>query len=157
MALGPGALGWVPGFVPLLAVAWWLAWRRRERSLLGGVVTVAAASLLGLVARHPVPHVPDAVTLVAVAACFGYFAGTVLYVKTMIRERGDERFHWLSALAHGAATVAMTWLSPWLVLVFALLTIRAAVMPAFRVSPKAVGIGEIIATVAVAATALLVT
>jgi hypothetical protein len=30
-------------------------------------------------------------------------------------------------------------------------------MPAFRVSPKAVGIGEIIATVAVAATALLVT
>ena len=39
----------------------------------------------------------------------------------------------------------------------ALLTIRAAVMPAFRVSPKAVGIGEIIATVAVAATALLVT
>jgi hypothetical protein len=81
----------------------------------------------------------------------------VLYVKTMIRERGDERFHWLSALAHGSATVAMTWVSPWLVLVFALLTIRAAVLPAFRGSPKAVGIGEIIATVAVAVTALLVT
>jgi hypothetical protein len=46
---------------------------------------------------------------------------------------------------------------PWLVLVFALLTIRAAVLPAFRVSPKAVGIGEVVATVVVATTALLVT
>jgi hypothetical protein len=42
-------------------------------------------------------------------------------------------------------------------MVFALLTIRAAVLPAFRVSPKAVGIGEIVATVVVGVTALLVT
>ena len=155
VALGPGALGWVPGFVPLLAVAWWLAWRRRERSLLGGVVTVAAASLLGLVARHPVPHVPDAATLVAVAACFGYFAGTVLYVKTMIRERGKPA--WLAASVgfHAAATVVclaglmaggVASLAP-LAAFFAATTVRALAMPLLArrvpISPKTVGFAEI--------------
>jgi hypothetical protein len=40
--------------------------------------------------------------------------------------------------------------------VFTLLTIRAAVLPAYRLSPKVVGIGEVLATVVVATTALVV-
>ncbi|HSO64489.1 MAG TPA: hypothetical protein VLQ78_05225, partial [Ornithinibacter sp.] len=96
---------------------------------------------------------PRAWTLTGVVAA--YLVGTVLYVKTMIRERGQDRFQWLSAMFHGAATVVMTWVGPWLVLVFALLTIRAAVLPAYRLSPRTVGIGEIVATVVVAVTALL--
>ena len=47
--------------------------------------------------------------------------------------------------------------SPWLVLVFAVLAIRAAVIPAFALTPKTVGRGEAAATVAVAVTALLAT
>jgi hypothetical protein len=75
----------------------------------------------------------------------------------MIRERDDEAHHWLPSLGHGVATLAMIPVDAWLVMVFALLTFRAAVLPAFRVSPTAVGIGEVVATVVVGVTALLVT
>lgn len=40
---------------------------------------------------------------------------------------------------------------------FAVLAIRAAVMPAFTLTPTAVGLGEVASTVVVAVTALLVT
>ncbi len=55
-----------------------------------------------------------------------------------------------------AATVAMAWVSWWLVGLFALLTVRAAVLPGRRLAAKQVGIAEIFANVAVVVTALLV-
>lgn len=84
-----------------------------------------------------------------------YFAGTVFYVKSAIRERDNRSFLALGVAFHAACTIAMLWLSPWLALVFALLTVRAAVVPPRRLSPKALGIGEIVATILVAVVSLL--
>lgn len=156
LALDPGLVRWVPLFVVPLGIGLVASARRDERSLWSGLATSAGSSLMVLVAYDAGGGTDWARAWTLTAVVAAYFAGTVLYVKTMIRERGDERFHWLSALAHAAATVAMTWVDPWLVLVFAMLTIRAAVLPAYRLSPKVVGIGEIVATVVVAATALVV-
>ena len=154
LALDPGLLRWAPLFIAPLALGLVASALRDERSLWSGVATSAGSSLMVLVAYDAGGGTDwvRAWTLTGVVAA--YLVGTVLYVKTMIRERGQDRYQWLSALFHGAATVAMTWVDPLLVGVFALLTIRAAVLPAYRLSPKAVGIGEIVATVVVAATAL---
>ena len=154
LALDPGLLRWAPLFIAPLALGLVASALRDERSLWSGVATSAGASLMVLVAYDAGGGTDwvRAWTLTGMVAA--YLVGTVLYVKTMIRERGQDRYQWLSALFHGAATVAMTWVDPLLVRVFALLTIRAAVLPAYRLSPKAVGIGEIVATVVVAATAL---
>ena len=156
LALDPGLLRWAPLFLPPLAIGLVASARRDERSLWSGLATSIGSSLMVLVAYDAGGGTDWARAWLLTGILAAYFAGTVLYVKTMIRERGDERFQWLSALAHAAATVAMTWVDPWLVLVFALLTIRAAVLPAYRLSPKVVGIGEVVATVVVATTALLV-
>ena len=86
---------------------------------------------------------------------FLYFAGTVFYVKSAIRERGNERFLWLSVAAHAAATVVVLIFSPWLALVFLLLTVRAAFVPRLGATPKQLGIGEIVSTVVVAVVSLL--
>src|SRR5690606_18893144 len=86
-----------------------------------------------------------------------YFVGTVLYVKTIIRERDSEPHYWLSVGFHALATLVLIRVAPALTVVFAVLTCRAAVVPAFRVTPKQAGIGEIVLTVAVALTALLAT
>lgn len=157
LALDPGLVVWVPLFVVPLAVGLVASARRDDRSLWSGVATSAGSSLMVLVAYDAGGGTDWARAWTLTGIVAAYLVGTVLYVKSMIRERDDQRFQWLSALAHAAATVAMVWVSPWLVAVFALLTIRAAVLPAYRVSPKVLGLGEIVATVVVAATALLVT
>ncbi|HOB05195.1 MAG TPA: YwiC-like family protein [Propionibacteriaceae bacterium] len=165
--LGVGALAWVPLFLPLLGVALWLAWRRRERSLLGGVVTIAAACLLGLVARHPQPALPDATTTVAVAAAFAYFTGTILYVKTILRERGKRGWLVASVGFHAAATLVAgggAWMGGgavlvWLTGFFAVCTARAVLVPwlATRhpVTAKAIGMAEIGVTIGLVAVCLL--
>ncbi len=165
--LGVRAAWWVPAFVPLLAYAWWLAWRRRERSLAGGVVTVAAAALMGLVARYLVPQVPDAEAVAVVLACFAYFTGTVLYVKTMIRERGRPVWLWASVGFHAAATLGfvVAWLVggprclPWVALVLAGCTVRALAVPWFGrrrvVTPQAIGLAEVAVTLALVLACLL--
>ena len=93
-------------------------------------------------------------TLTAVLAA--YYVGTLFYVKTMIRERESRPHYELSVGYHLAVTVVMAWVSWWLVALFAVLTARAAVLPGRGLSPKRVGIGEIVANTAVVVLALVV-
>lgn len=156
IVLDQGLVRWVPLFVVPLAAGLVASARRADRSLWSGIATSVGSSFMVLVAYDAGGGTDWARAWMLTAVVAAYFVGTVLYVKTMIRERGDQRYHLLSALTHGAATVATAWVSPWLLAVFALLTIRAAVLPAYQISPKAIGIGEILTTVLVAVTALLV-
>lgn len=111
---GWAVLGWLVAFVPLVAGALVLAAGRRDRSLGSGALTVAAASLMTLATRFDGPPQlaaalgsPAATTaLVATGLVFAYLFGTVLHVKTMIRERGDARWLAASAAWHAAATLA---------------------------------------------------
>ncbi len=161
-----GQVGWWTWglvFGPLTGIGLWLAWRRRERSLASGLVTVAAASLMPLViGSQSIFELGGLPTLAGTAAvCFGYFFGTVLYVKTNIRERGRKDYigysvawHVLCAIAMGAMDLGLArW---WLVAFFVLCTVRAYVVPmaASRgraVTAKHLGIGEFVVTAILAA------
>ena len=109
-ACGLPVLGWLVILGPLMLLALWLASAGRERSLAGGAVTVAMASLMTLVARFVTPD-----AFGAAVDCghgdvrdrphrlvFGYLFGTVLYVKTMIRERGQPAWVAASVAWHAA-------------------------------------------------------
>ncbi len=152
-ANGPGLLLWALIFVPLLGTAFWLAGHRKERALLGGLVTVAAGTALPLVCAAP-NLLSVKWTEVSAAAwcslmCFGYFFGTVLYVKTMIRERGERAWYIASVTYHAAWTIATCFTIPsagwfWPAF-FAATTIRAAVVPKVAsLAAKRVGIGELV-------------
>ncbi len=154
--LRPDLLGWASAFVAPLGIGLWAAAHRRDRDLLAGLATVAGSALMTVVAFDA--GTTDALTrgwLLALVQLL-YFAGTVFYVKTVIRERGNPVFLRISVGFHAAATLAVLALSPWLALVFAALTARAAVVPPRRPTPKQVGIGEIASTVLVAVVSLLV-
>ncbi|MEI2713015.1 MAG: hypothetical protein V9G04_06890 [Nocardioides sp.] len=86
---------------------------------------------------------------------FLYFAGTVFYVKSAIRERENPRILALSVAFHALSTVLVATLSWPLAAVFALLTVRAWAVPPRRWSPRALGIGEIVSTVVVAVVSLV--
>lgn len=155
LVMRPEIVRWAPLFVVPLGVGLVASAQRRDRALVSGLATSVGSSLMTLVA-YDVGGGTDwrrAWLLTAVLAA--YFAGTVLYVKTMIRERDSEPHYWLSVGFHAVVTLALIPFSPALVLLFAVLTIRAAMAPSFALSPRAVGIGEAVATVVVAVTALV--
>lgn len=142
VAARPPVLWYAPAFAALFAVNAWYAWRRRERALLNDVASVVESCLMVLVVAT-VAGTPPADVLGAAALCAAYFLGTVLFVKTMIRERDDPAYRRWSAGYHLVALVLAAWLSPWAGALFAWLLLRAVVLPGRRLSPKQVGLIEI--------------
>lgn len=163
---GLSVLWWaVPGVV-LVGVALLLTRRKRERSLLAGLVSIVAGTGVGVVARFWSPAQlsgASAEEVCVLLVTMAYFAGTLLVVKTMIRERGSRA--WLVAsvgyhaalLAGVGAVVGLGWLGwPWLV-VAALCLARAMAEPrlAGRVSPLQIGLVEVVLSVLLLVAALV--
>jgi hypothetical protein len=138
----PAVAWYAPGFALLLAANVWYAWRRRERALANDIASVLQSCLM-VFAAGTAAGVRPAALLGVFAACTAYFLGTVFFVKTMIRERGNPTFRRWSAGVHVGALGIAAWLGPWLAALFAWLLVRAVVMPARRLSPKQVGLIEI--------------
>jgi hypothetical protein len=158
LVLQPELARWAPAFVLLLGVGLVAAARRHDRALASGLATTAGSALMTVVAYDAGPGTDlERAWLLALVQLL-YFAGTVFYVKTVIRERDNPAFRWLSAGFHVLAlvTVAAVFGEAWpLLVVFTLLLGRAIVVPPYRPTPKQVGIAEVVATVAVATTSLL--
>lgn len=154
----PDLARWAPAFVLPLGIGLVAAAQRHERDLLAGLTTVTASGLITVVAYDagtgPGGSLDRGWLLAAVQ--FAYFAGTVFYVKSAIRERGNTGFLRLSVVVHLLTTLAMGWVSWWLVPVFALLTLRAAVLPRRALTPRRIGVIEVVATVIVSVVSLLV-
>lgn len=168
--VAPFLLWWALIYAPLMGFAAGAAWRRDERSLASGFDTVVAACLL-------IPMMYDVgagtfwVTPVGAwlhtASVFGYFAGTVLYVKTNIRERKSTGYFAASVAWHTAWVMAVTAMAVhgivgWShVTVWAIIAARSCLVPAHArrtgkgVSVKAIGIGEVITCIAFAATLIV--
>lgn len=151
---------WIPIFLPLLAVSLRCSHNRKDRSLLNDAVLVLATSLMIPVAYYAVHRGAGenwAGVWVAWFFVAAYFFGTVLYVKTVIRERGSPTYlaasiwyHWalagLPLLLALLLPQVMGWMSAvFLSLFLAGLALRAVVVPSKKVTPKQLGIAEIYA------------
>lgn len=144
-------LAWVPAYTVLVGWALWLAWTKRERSLLSGVLTVVASCGLMAVlqpwgADDPSRWRDLAIMLVITA----YFVGTVLHVKALIRERNDPASTQRSRAYHAAvalvavAAVGAGWLGWWWLPWAAALVARSAWMPRAARRPAQIGVVEIL-------------
>ena len=178
LALRPALLWYAPAYALLLAVNARYAFRRNDRALLNDLASVVqsclmvfvCASVAGAAPSHAQVREGAIVALgevtVAFAALTAYFVGTVLHVKSLIRERGDVRYRWASLAFHLLAFAAAVWVGVALAVVFALLAVRAWLLsgrvlgrtPAWhqRLTPARIGVVEIVASVALLG-ALIVT
>ncbi len=164
VAIEPGVLVWAPLYTALLAVSLVLAWNRADRSLTSGLVTVLATSVMTLVAQAP--RSPDLVAWWLAGVMAAFFTGSLLYVRTMIRERGNRAVHAASVAVHlvSVAAVAVsavavsepTGVTVSATVVLALLAARAVVVPRAwpAARPLAVGLGELAASIALGAVLL---
>ncbi|RMI14016.1 YwiC-like family protein [Cellulomonas triticagri] len=175
LALHPALLRWAPVYALLLAASLRYAARRADRSWANDLVTVLAAGLMTVVAAGlpgPAPSgllppgADDGRAWTAAAVLTAYLVGTVPYVKSLIRERGEARTRRISTGYHAALLAVATLLAvtgavpapggAGLAVVAAALLARAVVVPRRgRPSPAAIGAGEVVATVAVTVATLL--
>ncbi|SNY54935.1 hypothetical protein [Paractinoplanes atraurantiacus] len=78
-----------------------------------------------------------------------YLTGTILYVKTMIRERDSESYRAASIIYHAVALAAVVTQGVIPAAVFALLLLRAWLLPGRGLVPQQVGLLEIAASILV--------
>ena len=183
LASAPALLRWGPVYAVLLAVSLVCSHRRADRSWLNDAVTVGAATLMTVVAAGlgthgrpsavagvlpwaALPGAADPAAWAAAAVIGGYLFGTVPYVKTLLRERGDPTVLLVSVLFHSllvvAALVAAVALpagpSVALLVTAVALLARAVLVPRRRPWPSArsIGLGEVAASVVITVVALVV-
>ncbi len=152
--LAPTLLRWAPFFLLPFGVGLWAAAARRERDLLAGLTTVVGSALMTVVAYDAGGGTDLRRAWWLAAGQFLYFGGTVCYVKSMIRERGNVRFLLISIGWHLVAALVVMPVSPWLAAVFALLAGRAWLVPRLGWTPKRIGITELVPMTLVALVSL---
>ncbi|MGW0436837.1 YwiC-like family protein [Micromonospora sp. NPDC003197] len=143
LVLHPALLWYAPGYAALLAVNVGYAGLRRERAVVNDLASVLQSCLMVLVAAT-VAEVPVTQLGTEFLAVLAYFTGTVLYVKTMIRERGSTTYRVVSVLFHLLALGLSVWWGWPLTVLFGLLLLRSWLLPQHRATPKQVGILEIV-------------
>lgn len=184
VVLHPDILIWAPIYVVLAGIEFAAAWLRRERSLWGNAAAVIAASLMATIAYgyagyRPMTSLEDycayydcivgerMVDLIGpawpsetglwLAAIFAVIEfGSVLFVKTMIRERGDRRYMAASWMWHAALLVWWVMWRPmdgwgWMTVVAVVLLLRAVALPVVarrrHVKPMVTGAVEAVANI----------
>jgi hypothetical protein len=112
-----------------------------DRALAGGLASTAQSCLMVPLAAV-VAGAPAQRGAVPALVLFAYFACSVLYVKTMIRNRDDRRYVVASVAASAVATVGVALVAWPLGLLFAWFTVRAAALPSQTLTPGRVGMIE---------------
>ena len=164
-AAGTGALvlavrqPWLAIVAVVLGVLWWISIRLalagRERGFGNDLLLVAQAvvalPLMWVISTGSWP-IPASIWWAA-AICATYFVGSVIHVKSLIREADDRRWHHADVGFH---VITLVWglLSPWLLIPFGVALVRSAVMrPGLR--PGVIGAVEIVVSLLVLAATLL--
>ncbi len=155
---------WLLGVAAPLALLWglglWVAARRGERSLSNDLMLVAQAAVALPLSVAVVTGVDDlsgalaGPTLQATAVVAAYLAGSVLHVKSLLREAGNTAYRRANVIWHGALVVASALLSPWWLVGTAPALLRAILLrPGLR--PGVIGGVETIVAVLVVVAAFL--
>jgi hypothetical protein len=158
VALHPGILVWAPLFALLAAISFRASWVRKERSLWSNAAAVSASCLMPTLTfcygvdtpSIPYPSLPG---LTLFLTFFMVQFGSVLFVKTMIRERG--RWPYIAASWIWHAVMLAWWAfvgNGYLIALAVMLFVRAVALPMIArrhtVRPLAVGITEFVTSTA---------
>jgi hypothetical protein len=139
-------------FVPFWLANTAFARARQERHLINGLVSVTAACLMVFVAFgyasgetwSQLSGLDWQTPRTLFDLCWLYLAGTVLFVKTMIREAGDPRYLQLSWGFHAVALLVVVRIDVWLVVPFGIYLLRAVLLPRLTMRPAQVGALEMV-------------
>lgn len=159
LAMAPGLAVALVVIVPAGTAGLLLARQRRQRSLASSLLSAVQATVLAPAAAF-IGGLGDPTELARIAIVAGvYLVGSVLVVRSVIRERDNDSFTMASVTFHLVwAAAARALLAPPYALVFVGLMVRAVLVPAARrartrrglgIRPALIGLEETIAGIVI--------
>lgn len=158
VVLRPWLCWWIPAYLLVLVAHLWAAHSRNQRSLWANAAAVVGSGLtawitvilgpLGVDSLGERVWFPAVGLAVAIAYVLQEF-GSVLFVKTMFRERNSKPYYVASVAWHLLVSVVGFWIN-WVFGVTAiLLLLRAAMLPFFatKLKPLPIGMFEVASTI----------
>ncbi|WP_442599164.1 YwiC-like family protein [Neobacillus sp. D3-1R] len=131
--------------IPFFFINAYYSSRNQDRSLGNDVSAVFTFAIAGVASGYLVSEEMTANIILVFITSFLFFIGCTFYVKTMIREKKNHSFKWVSWGYHLFATILWILLGEWLIfLAFLPSLIRSIVFYGRSISAKKVGIYEII-------------
>ena len=147
---------WYSGVLLLLFIPnIYFARVRNERALLNDILAI----ILFCSFIYPVTYIGNETNWRLTSHTFIilvlYFCGTVLYVKTMIREKNNRTFYHLSISYHILITILASLYNLILLIPAAILLLRSIILPQLKLQTQTIGIIEILVALLVSLTLML--
>lgn len=131
--------------LPFFLLNMYFGKRNQERDFLNNISAIVAFSLSSLATYMLGANQIDTQAWVIVGVSILFFVGSTFFVKTMIREKKNQNFRWLSWLYHSLVPIAFLLIGKWLIaLAFVPSLIRAVGGPRIKMRPMKMGILEIV-------------
>lgn len=129
--------------IPFAFINIYFAKERNERHILNDLAAVIIFSIAGVISYYIGVRQLDGHALFIFIMSMIYFCGTILYVKTMIREKKNQRYRLLSYSYHVIAVVLLFFISPLLSLAMLPSLARAILFYGRNMKPIQIGLIEI--------------
>lgn len=131
--------------LPLFIVNAFYSSINRDRALANDLSAIIAFSLAGIGSGYFVIEQMNLVLILVFISCVLFFLGSTFYVKSMIREKNNQHFKWISWSYHVIIPILWLVFGEWLVsLAFLPSLVRAICFYGKPLSAKQVGIYEIV-------------
>ena len=151
----PQLVALAPVLLAVFASNLWFIRSKNERAWLNDFLGVVAAVLMGWLSVWLGAGELSAHHAAIIGFVGAYFAGTVWYVKTMIREKGKSGWLLLSRAWHLGVVITAAFSMPWFLLNAVPALARSWLLPGRPLNPKQVGYIEVGLTLLVVAAATL--
>lgn len=131
--------------LPFFLINIYFAKKKNERALLNDISAIVVFGIGGVASYYVGVGNLDLTASLLFVFCIAFFIGSTFYVKTMIREKSNNTYKWISWMYHiGLIIVLLLSGEPWMTLAFLPSLIRAVSFYGKKLSTKKLGILEIV-------------
>lgn len=128
--------------LPCFFVNIYFSRQKNERALLNDMFAIILFCIGGIISYYFTMKTVDEKIWVVATLSFLYFMGSTFYVKTMIREKKNPMYRYISWGYHSLLVIATLIVSPWFTIAFIPSLIRSILLYGRNISILKVGILE---------------
>ncbi|MDM5189135.1 YwiC-like family protein [Bacillus sp. DX4.1] len=128
--------------IPCFFINIYYSRQKNERALLNDICAIILFCIGGIISYYFTMKTVDEKIWVIATISFLYFMGSTFYVKTMIREKKNPTYRFVSWGYHSLLVIATLIVSPWFTIAFIPSLVRSIILYGRNISILKVGVLE---------------